>query len=76
MCEIFPTRIRTIGVALPLSVAVAVFGGTSLYHQTFLTRAYGPRAFSYYVMTMLLISAATVLTLPETRGRVLTDETS
>lgn len=76
MCEIFPTRIRTIGVALPLSVAIAIFGGTSLYLQTYLTRAYGPQAFSYYVIALLLVSAATVLTLPETRGRVLTDETA
>ena len=76
MCEIFPTRIRTIGVALPLSVAIAIFGGTSLYLQTYLTRAYGPQAFSYYVIALLLVSAATVLTLPETRGRVLTDDTA
>ncbi|GMA38049.1 MFS transporter [Mobilicoccus caccae] len=76
MCEIFPTRIRTIGVALPLSIAIAIFGGTSLYLQTYLTRAYGPQAFSYYVMALLLVSAITVLTLPETRGRVLNDETA
>lgn len=74
MCEILPTRIRTIGVALPLSVAVAVFGGTSLYLQTWLTRSFGPDAFAYYVMALLLVSAVTILTLPETRGRILGED--
>lgn len=74
MCELFPTRIRTVGVALPLALAVAVFGGTTPYLQTWLSSSFGPGAFVVYVVALLLVSAATVLTLPETRGRVLTDD--
>ena len=76
MCELFPTRIRTIGVAVPFSIAIAVFGGTTPYLQTWLSTAFGPAAFTGYVIALLLVSALTVSTLPETRGRVLTDDTA
>lgn len=75
MCEIFPTRVRTVGVAVPLAVATALFGGTSLYLQTWLTTSYGSHAFLIYLSVLLLISAFTVFRLPETKGRVLTDDT-
>ena len=32
--ELFPTSIRTIGVGVPYSICVAVFGGTAPYLQT------------------------------------------
>jgi MHS family alpha-ketoglutarate permease-like MFS transporter len=75
MCELFPTRIRTIGVAVPLSIAIAVFGGTTPYLQAWMSTAFGPTSFTFYVMLLLAVSAITVWTLPETKGRVLTDET-
>lgn len=73
MCELFPTRVRTAGVAVPMALAIAVFGGTTPYLQTWLSTTVGPAAFVGYVVLLLLVSAATVLTLPETRGRTLDD---
>ena len=73
MCELFPTRVRTAGVAVPLALAIAIFGGTTPYLQTWLSATAGPRAFIVYVIVLLAVSAVTVLTLPETRGRILDD---
>jgi MHS family alpha-ketoglutarate permease-like MFS transporter len=66
--EMFPTRIRTAGLAVPYSVAVAAFGGTAPYLQTWVGQAFGPAFFTGYVVLLLLVSAATVLTLGEGRG--------
>jgi MHS family alpha-ketoglutarate permease-like MFS transporter len=66
--EMFPTRIRTAGLAVPYSVAVAAFGGTAPYLQTWIGRTLGPAYFTGYVVLLLLVSAATVLTLGEGRG--------
>ena len=75
MAELFPTRMRTTGVAVPLAVATAIFGGTAPYLQTWMATNFGATSFAIYVIVLLAISAITVLTLPETRGRILTDET-
>jgi MHS family alpha-ketoglutarate permease-like MFS transporter len=73
MCELFPTRVRTAGVAVPLALAIAIFGGTTPYLQTWLATTIGPGAFIGYVIALLVVSGITVLTLPETRGRILDD---
>jgi MHS family alpha-ketoglutarate permease-like MFS transporter len=70
--ELFPTRIRTAGLAVPYSVAVAVFGGTAPYLQTWAGQTLAPAFFTGYVVLLLLVSAATVLTLREGRGTDLT----
>ncbi|GAB2732451.1 MFS transporter [Sinomonas soli] len=69
MAELFPTRIRTVGVAIPYSVAVAVFGGTAPYLQPWANAAFGPLVFSVYVMVLLAISTAVAFRLPETKGK-------
>jgi MHS family alpha-ketoglutarate permease-like MFS transporter len=38
-----------------------------------MSNMFGPASFTFYVMLLLVISALTVRSLPETRGRVLTD---
>ncbi|GAA4512872.1 MFS transporter [Actinoallomurus oryzae] len=70
--EMFPTHIRTVGLAVPYSIAVAAFGGTAPYLQTWMGETAGRAAFTGYVVLLLLVSAMTVLTLPETRGMSLT----
>jgi MHS family alpha-ketoglutarate permease-like MFS transporter len=70
--ELFPTRIRTVGVGVPYSIAVATFGGTAPYLQTWLGETFGPSWFTGYVIVMLLISAIAIASAPETRGRDLT----
>jgi MHS family alpha-ketoglutarate permease-like MFS transporter len=69
--EMFPTHIRTIGVGIPYSIAVAAFGGTAPYLQQLLGTTLGPAWFTIYVIVMLLISAAVIVRLPETRGKEL-----
>lgn len=67
--EMFPTRIRTIGVGIPYSIAVALFGGTAPYLQAWMGEEIGPNAFVTYTVVLLLISAAVVLTIKETKGK-------
>jgi MHS family alpha-ketoglutarate permease-like MFS transporter len=66
--EMFPTSIRTLGLAVPYSIAVAAFGGTAPYLQTWIGGNAGQPVFTGYVVLLLLVSALTIWTLPETRG--------
>ncbi|WP_427007808.1 MFS transporter [Pseudarthrobacter sp. H2] len=70
--EMFPTRIRTVGVAIPYAVAVAVFGGTAPYLQSWTNAAFGPSVFTIYVVLLLAISTLVAWKLPETKGKDLT----
>ncbi|MET0454101.1 MAG: MFS transporter [Mycobacterium sp.] len=66
--ELFPTGIRSSGMAIPYSITVALFGGTAPYLLGWVSAHLGRSAFDGYVVVVLLITAATVLTLPETRA--------
>jgi MFS transporter, MHS family, alpha-ketoglutarate permease len=70
--ELFPTRIRTVGVGVPYSIAVATFGGPAPYLQTWLGESFGPSWFTGHVVVMLLVSAVAIASAPETRARDLT----
>ena len=71
--ELFPTSIRTVGVGVPYSICVAVFGGTAPYLQQWLgTTVQMPQLFNVYAVLLLAISAACVFTIPETKGKDLT----
>lgn len=65
--EMFPTRIRATGFGIPYSIAIAGFGGTA----PLLLAAWTPTPwlFPAYAITLAIISALTVLTLPETKGK-------
>lgn len=67
--ELFPTSIRTIGVGVPYSICVAVFGGTAPYLQSWLGSIHLGVLFSVYAVALLLVSAAFVFTIPETMGK-------
>jgi MFS transporter, MHS family, alpha-ketoglutarate permease len=67
--EPFPTRIRTVGVGVPYSIAVAALGGTAPYLQTWSGETLGPSWFNGHVIVMLLIPAVAIASVPETRGR-------
>ena len=71
--EIFPTRIRATGLAVPYSIAVALFGGTAPYLQTYLASHSLTSAFAWYGVALGVLSGAVVLTLPETKGIDLKD---
>ncbi|KIC63803.1 major facilitator transporter [Pseudarthrobacter phenanthrenivorans] len=71
--ELFPTSIRTVGVGVPYSICVALFGGTAPYLQQWLGSSLGaPQVFNIYAVLLLVISAAFVFTIPETKGKDLT----
>ena len=71
--ELFPTSIRTVGVGVPYSICVALFGGTAPYLQTLFTDVVKQTwLFNGYAVLMAVISAAVVLTIPETKGKDLT----
>ena len=67
--ELFPTSIRTVGVGVPYSICVALFGGTAPYLQTWLGSTVGANAFNIYTVILLVISALVVFTIPETKGK-------
>lgn len=66
--ELFPTRVRTLGVAVPYAFVVAVFGGTAPYLQTLFASLALPAAFGIYTVILLAISLLVITRLPETRG--------
>ncbi|NUT72866.1 MFS transporter [Pseudarthrobacter sp. C4D7] len=71
--ELFPTSIRTVGVGVPYSICVALFGGTAPYLQQWLGTSLGaPQVFNIYAVLLLVVSAAFVFTIPETKGKDLT----
>lgn len=65
--EVFPTRVRAAGVAGPLSLATALFGGTAPYINTALTQAGMQNVFLYYLMGVAAITLVTGLLMKETR---------
>ncbi len=68
--ELFPTSIRTVGVGVPYSICVALFGGTAPYLQQWLgTTVQMPQLFNVYAVLLLAVSAACVFTIPETKGK-------
>ncbi len=68
MAEQFPSEVRTVGIALPYALAVAVFGGTAPYLMTWLF-AHGLQEWvAVYVIVAALVGVAVYATMPETKG--------
>lgn len=67
--ELFPTSIRTVGVGVPYSICVAVFGGTAPYLQQWLGSIHLGLLFDLYAVLLLLISVLVISRLPETKGK-------
>lgn len=70
--ELFPTKIRTVGVGVPYSICVAAFGGTAPYLQTWLGSIGQANLFNVYAVLLVAIGIAFVFTIPETKGKDLT----
>jgi MHS family alpha-ketoglutarate permease-like MFS transporter len=69
--ELFPTRIRATGVAIPYSLTVAIFGGTAPYLQNWLADHGQLGWFAGYLIVLNLLTVVAVLWMPETRGTAL-----
>ncbi|AMO60170.1 Major facilitator superfamily MFS_1 [Mycolicibacterium phlei] len=67
--EMFPTGIRALGLAVPYSVAVASFGGTAPYLQTWLGTNLDPIYYTGYCVVLLLVSTLVIIGMPETCGK-------
>lgn len=68
--ELFPAEVRTAGVGLPYSIAVALFGGTAPMLQAW-SADLAFDFFPYYVVGLLVLTGGTVLLTRETKGIVL-----
>jgi MHS family alpha-ketoglutarate permease-like MFS transporter len=66
--ELFPTRVRASGMAIPYSIAVALTGGTAPYLQTWLGSRGQESLFTGYVVALGLVTLLTVVHTRETRG--------
>lgn len=64
--EMFTTEQRASGFGIPYAIAIAAFGGTAAAIMTWMGDAY---QFAIYSIVLLLVSSATILTLPETKGK-------
>jgi MFS transporter, MHS family, alpha-ketoglutarate permease len=64
--ELFPTRIRALGVGLPYALTVAIFGGTAEYVALGLKKAGVESLFYWYVSVCVLISLVVYWTMRET----------
>ncbi|MFD8913124.1 MFS transporter [Streptomyces sp. NPDC059575] len=69
--ELFPTRVRALGVALPYAVANALFGGTAEYVALWFKDAGHERLFFWYVSACALVSLVTYVLMPDTRDAAL-----
>ena len=71
--ELFPTGIRALGIALPYALTVSLFGGTAEYVALSLKNAGREAWFYWYVTGCIFISLLVYITMPETRGRDLSN---
>jgi MHS family alpha-ketoglutarate permease-like MFS transporter len=66
--ELFPTAIRTLGVAVPYALANAAFGGTAEYVALWFKSIGFESGFYIYASAMAAISFLAALTMNETRA--------
>ncbi|MFE1409447.1 MFS transporter [Streptomyces sp. NPDC058746] len=69
--ELFPTRVRALGVALPYAIANALFGGTAEYVALWFKDSGHETMFFWYVSGCALVSLVTYVLMPDTRNAVL-----
>lgn len=65
--ELFPTRIRALGVALPYALTVSVFGGTAEYLALWFKSIGHERWFYFYVAGTIALSLAVYVGMRDTR---------
>jgi MHS family alpha-ketoglutarate permease-like MFS transporter len=65
--ELFPTEIRALGVALPYSIANALFGGGAEYVALWFKNAGHESGFFTYVTVMVAVSLLVYVFMPDTK---------
>jgi MHS family alpha-ketoglutarate permease-like MFS transporter len=73
--ELFPTAVRSLGVALPYAVANAIFGGTAEYVALWFKAAGAESGFYVYASALAAVGFAAALAMKDTRrySRILED---
>jgi MHS family alpha-ketoglutarate permease-like MFS transporter len=71
MSELFPTELRGLGIGAWYNLTVALFGGTAPLVVSALGAAGVADVFFWYVAAGAAVAFLVILTLPETRGKVL-----
>ena len=66
--ELFPTAVRTLGVAVPYALANAAFGGTAEYAALWFKSIGSESGFYVYASVLAAISFAVALTMKDTRA--------
>ncbi|ONI84220.1 alpha-ketoglutarate transporter [Actinosynnema sp. ALI-1.44] len=74
--ELFPTKIRALGVGLPYALTVAVFGGTAEYIALGLKKAGVESLFYWYVTACVLVSLVVYWTMRETSSSTELEKTT
>jgi len=69
--ELFPTRVRALGVALPYALANAVFGGTAEYVALWFKQAGHESGFYIYVSAVLGVACVVALRMRDTQAQSL-----
>ncbi|MBA4864674.1 MFS transporter [Streptomyces sp. PSKA54] len=69
--ELFPTRVRALGVALPYAIANALFGGTAEYVALWFKNSGHETMFFWYVSGCALVSLVTYVLMSDTRNAAL-----
>jgi len=71
MSELFPTRLRGLGIGAWYNLTVALFGGTAPLVIQWLSNVGHSNWFFWYVAVGAAVAFVATLTLPETKGSVL-----
>ena len=66
--ELFPAKIRALGVGFPYSVTVALFGGTAEYLALWFKNAGHENYFYWYVSTCIFVSLLVYISMKDTRS--------
>jgi MFS transporter, MHS family, alpha-ketoglutarate permease len=72
--ELFPVEVRAMGVGLPYSLTVAIFGGTAEYIALWLKKAGHEDWYYYYVTVCIFISLIVYLLMADTKKTSLITE--
>ena len=72
--ELFPAKMRALGVGLPFAIVSSLMGGTTEYLALEFKHAGHESWFFYYVSACSAISLITYMLMPETRHRSIIDE--
>jgi MHS family alpha-ketoglutarate permease-like MFS transporter len=72
--ELFPARVRALGVGLPFAIVSSVMGGTTEYLALRFKHAGHEAWFFYYVSACAAVSLVIYVLMPETRHRSIIDE--